>query len=98
MKSRSRGLATAAIAALFTITVNDGSAQTAYPNADSHRFKPASRPLDRETDTADASTGAAARGVEPVSGGPFREAPAAFDNKTNGFDAQGPAFDTLTED
>ena len=30
--------------------------------------------------------------------GPIREAPAAFDNRTNGFDPQGPAFDTIDED
>src|SRR5207237_3241734 len=30
--------------------------------------------------------------------GCLREAPAAFDNRTNGFDPQGPAFDTLEED
>ena len=30
--------------------------------------------------------------------GTFREAPAAFDNRTNGFDPQGPAFDTIDED
>jgi CxxC motif-containing protein (DUF1111 family) len=37
----------------------------------------------------------------PREGGPsgtFREAPAAFDNRTNGFDPQGPAFDTIDED
>ncbi len=28
----------------------------------------------------------------------FREAPAAFDNRTNGFDPQGPAFDTIDEE
>ena len=101
MRVRSRGLTIAAIAALFVFTAGSGGAQTAYPNVDSHRFKPSSRPLDRETDTADATsaaTNAATSAVEPVSGGPFREAPAAFDNRTNGFDPQGPAFDTLNED
>jgi CxxC motif-containing protein (DUF1111 family) len=98
MKSGSRGLTIAAIAALFAFTTGSGSAQTAYPNADSHRFKPSTQPLDRETDAADASTTAAITAAEPISAGPFREAPAAFDNRTNGFDAQGPAFDTLNED
>jgi CxxC motif-containing protein (DUF1111 family) len=96
----SRGLTTAAAAAVFVLSIGAGGgavAQTALPNADSHRFIPASRPLDREVDTADAGT-AAATAAEPISGGPFREAPAAFDNRTNGFDFQGPDFDSLDED
>ena len=35
---------------------------------------------------------------EGGSGWFYREAPAAFDNRTNGFDPQGPAFDTIDED
>jgi len=44
------------------------------------------------------AAGAQAVSPEPPSRGFFREAPAAFDNRTNGFDPQGPAFDTLEED
>jgi CxxC motif-containing protein (DUF1111 family) len=107
MKPFPRGLTTAAIGAAFVLIIGtDGTsmAQTAFPNADSHRFIPSTRALDRETDatsdttttTTDARIGTNA--IEPISGGPFREAPAAFDNRTNGFDPQGPAFDTLNED
>ena len=35
---------------------------------------------------------------EGCSSGTYREAPAAFDNRTNGFDPQGPAFDSIDED
>jgi len=105
MKDFPRGLTTAATAAALVLFAGGGSvAQTALPNTDSHRFIPSTRALDRETDanadttaaTADARAGSTA--AEPSSGGPFREAPAAFDNRTNGFDPQGPAFDTLDED
>jgi CxxC motif-containing protein (DUF1111 family) len=98
--TRSRGLTTTASAAALALSIGAGGsavAQIALPNADSHRFIPASRPLDAELDTAAPGT-TAVTAAEPVSSGPFREAPAAFDNRTNGFDVQGPAFDTLDED
>jgi CxxC motif-containing protein (DUF1111 family) len=93
-----RGLTTAASAAVLVFMAGSGNAQTAYPNADSHHFTPSSRAVDPETDARVTTSIDAGTAVEPVSSGPFREAPAAFDNRTNGFDPQGPAFDTLDED
>ena len=102
-----RGLATVAVAVAFgalTLIVVSGysAAQTAVPNADFNRFTPSIRTLDREiapgatTDVAKAdSPGVASR---DSGGSTYREAPAAFDNRTNGFDPQGPAFDTIDED
>jgi CxxC motif-containing protein (DUF1111 family) len=100
MKTRPRGLTTAANAAAFVLSIGAGGgavAQTALPNADSHRFIPTSRQVDREVDTTVTDTTTLTT-AEPISGGPFREAPAAFDNRTNGFDPQGPAFDSIDED
>jgi CxxC motif-containing protein (DUF1111 family) len=99
MKSIAWSLTTVAfVAVVLGVATGESSAQTAFPNADSHRFKPSQRALDRETDaTADA---AAARSAGAVTAADtiFREAPAAFDNRTNGFDIQGPEFDTIDED
>jgi CxxC motif-containing protein (DUF1111 family) len=36
--------------------------------------------------------------INEVAGAPFSEAPTGFDNRTNGFNVQGPRFDTLTGD
>jgi hypothetical protein len=54
-------------------------------------------------DPESSTTSAPAVGTLSVPGesdpsGTLREAPAAFDNRTNGFDPQGPTFDTITED
>jgi CxxC motif-containing protein (DUF1111 family) len=75
-------------------------AQQVVPNDTFHRFTPSTLRVDPETSTSESATDAAALAVtpEPISRGTFREAPAAFDNKTNGFDPQGPAFDSLNED
>ena len=113
MNSRYRVLTTfagaAAIASLaLFVAGEETSAQTAVaavPNAESHRFMPSTLRVDPETsadESAAASTApaGAAQAVtsEPPSGGFFREAPAAFDNRTNGFDPQGPDFGSLDED
>jgi hypothetical protein len=105
MNTSSRGLTTfsiaAATAALGLMFVNGGTrAQSAMPNAEYHRFMPASRAPDPETSTpVAAATGSGAITMsESWSSGPFREAPAAFDNRTNGFDPQGAPFDTINGD
>src|SRR5436190_8935644 len=110
MKSRFRGLTTTvlpriaaavAIVSLSAIALSDESAaQTAVPNAESHRFTPSTLLIDPEKSTSEAATtaGAQAASSEPPSFGFFTEAPAAFDNRTNGFDPQGPDFATLEED
>jgi CxxC motif-containing protein (DUF1111 family) len=74
-------------------------AQTVAPSADFHRFTPSTLRVDPEAGAAQAPT--AGTFTVPGEGGradSFREAPAAFDNRTNGFDPQGPAFDTIDED
>jgi len=54
---------------------------------------------DAATSTADADTQSNARGVTQSSTQDiYTEAPAGFDNRTNGFSPQGPAFDTIDED
>jgi CxxC motif-containing protein (DUF1111 family) len=106
MKPLHRGLTTIAIAgacaavglAISTLTI----AQTAaVPNAEHHRFTP--NTLRVEPEVADGAIEAPTAGTqavspEPISSGFFREAPAAFDNRTNGFDIQGPPFDSIDED
>jgi CxxC motif-containing protein (DUF1111 family) len=114
MNLRYRSLTTfagaAAIASLVSLASGESSAQTvaaqaAIPNAESHRFIPSTLRVDPESTTTDSALTGTAPGAEgqivtsePPSGGFFREAPAAFDNRTNGFDIQGPTFDTLNED
>ena len=87
--------------ALTTLTLSAMAATVAVfaqsvSNTESHRFVKMPGKLDPEvagsTGLATDSTAATMLAVE------FREAPAAFDNRTNGFDAQGPAFDSLDED
>src|SRR5262245_35212455 len=98
-----RRLTTVAVAgALGTLTLATASlvtqAQTVAPSTEFHRFLPTPLRVDPEQ-SADAA-GAVTQSV-PGEGSPsgfFREAPAAFDNRTNGFDPQGPAFDTIEED
>jgi len=105
MKLSKRGLTTfAASAALVTLTVfaisEQSEAQMAVPNADSNRFTPSTLQVDPETATSEpAAPRVGTQSVSPEPTGTFfREAPAAFDNLTNGFDPQGPAFDGLNED
>src|SRR6185503_9733505 len=113
MNFRYRGLTTiagaAAIVSLAVFAASEQSSaqalQAAVPNAESNRFIPSTLSVEPETATPAGATSSTAPGVdanavtsEPPSSGFFREAPAAFDNRTNGFDIQGPAFDTLEED
>ncbi|HEX5163510.1 MAG TPA: di-heme oxidoredictase family protein [Steroidobacteraceae bacterium] len=107
MNHRNRGLTTlaaaTAIVSLVLVAGGQSEAQMAVPNAEANRFTPAGSRLDPETATPQAGAAASTRSAtqsspEPISGSFFREAPAAFDNRTNGFDIQGPAFDTLNED
>ncbi len=107
MNHRNRGLTTlaaaTAIVSLVLVAGGHSEAQMAVPNAEANRFTPAGSRLDPETATPQAGAAASTRSAtqsspEPISGSFFREAPAAFDNRTNGFDIQGPAFDTLNED
>jgi CxxC motif-containing protein (DUF1111 family) len=106
MKLFNRGLTTfAASAALVALTAfaisEKAESQMAVPNAESNRFTPAATRVDPETSaTATAASRAATQSAfpEPSGGSTYREAPAAFDNLTNGFDPQGPAFDSLDED
>jgi len=96
MNTWNRGLTTLALTiGIAALT----QAQMAVPNAESHRFIRAAGALDPETSTssATAATSGATTANEPISPGFFREAPTGFDNRTNGFDPQGPAFDTLEE-
>jgi CxxC motif-containing protein (DUF1111 family) len=107
MKSRNRGLTTiaaaTAVVTLALVAASDVSnaQQMAVPNAESHRFSPSTLRIDPETTTSEVAApavGTQAVSPEPPSRGFFREAPAAFDNRTNGFDPQGPDFATLEED
>jgi hypothetical protein len=104
MLFRNRGLTTVVLATgLIVVTLaaitEDSTAQTAAPSATNNRFTPLSQSLDPET-SASASSGVSTLSVpgEGGSSGTFREAPTGFDNRTNGFDPQGPAFDTIEED
>jgi CxxC motif-containing protein (DUF1111 family) len=105
MKHFNGGLTTLAVAAavvslaMFASVQSD--AQTAIPNAESNRFIPSTLRLDPETSapqanraTADTQSAASAQTSSTF----YREAPAAFDNRTNGFDPQGPAFEDIDED
>lgn len=106
MKSFNRGLTTFAVAAaigsLALLVGRQSEAQMAIPNAESNRFTPSTLKVDPETapapQAAAATAGAQSVSPEPVSRDSLREAPTGFDNRTNGFDPQGPAFDGLTED
>jgi CxxC motif-containing protein (DUF1111 family) len=106
-----RGLSTAAIAgaltALTTIGVSSDSIgqqpeqqpAMAVPSGEFHRFSVSTLKVDPETAASDApAVGVQAVTPEPISRGTFREAPTGFDNRTNGFDPQGPAANTINED
>jgi CxxC motif-containing protein (DUF1111 family) len=84
---------------LTTLAITTAVAALAQTsNADFHRFIKSAGSIDPETASLATAADLTAPATEPRSSGPFREAPAAFDNRTNGFDVQGPAFDTLDED
>ena len=104
MKSINRRLTTVAAAgavAAFTWTAISqvSTAQTVAPSSEFHRFTPSTLRVDPESVTAVApAVGTLSVPGESDPGGTLREAPAAFDSRTNGFDPQGPTFDTITED
>jgi len=104
MHSINRKLTTVAFAGAFvavTLGISLVShAQHVAPSADFHRFKPSTLRVDPESSVAGAPTAGtlSVPGESGPSGTTFREAPAAFDNRTNGFDPQGPAFDTIDEE
>ncbi|HEX6398508.1 MAG TPA: di-heme oxidoredictase family protein [Steroidobacteraceae bacterium] len=104
MFPRHRSLTTLGVsAALASLTIGGTIAQDAVPNAEFNRFTPSTLRVDPETAAPEAAApdpGATTQAVtpEPLPSGFLREAPAAFDNRTNGFDVQGPAFDGLNED
>jgi CxxC motif-containing protein (DUF1111 family) len=105
MKFSYRGLTTIAVAtAVVSLTMfisPQSEAQTAATNAESHRFTPSTLSVESETATPQATRSIAGTQSFPSQTTSFityREAPAAFDNRTNGFDPQGPAFDDINED
>jgi CxxC motif-containing protein (DUF1111 family) len=102
MSSRHRSLTMFGVsAALASLAIGSAAGQNAVPNAEFNRFTPSTLGVDPETSTPEADLlGPSTEAVtpEPLPSGFLREAPAAFDNRTNGFDVQGPAFDTLDED
>ena len=102
MLARYRSLTTLGVsAALASLTVGGAVAQDALPDAESNRFTPSTLRVDPETAAPEAAApGATTQSVpsEPIPTGFLREAPAAFDNRTNGFDVQGPAFEDLDAD
>jgi CxxC motif-containing protein (DUF1111 family) len=106
MKISSRSLTTiaaaAAIVALAMIAATGQSeAQTAVANAEFNRFTPSTLRVDPETASPQAAqpSGAVTQAAPSVTSATFfREAPTGFDNRTNGFDPQGPTFEDLNED
>jgi CxxC motif-containing protein (DUF1111 family) len=103
MNSRKRFLTTDAFAwaaaAMALSTTTPCVAQTMSANAELHRYARPALPVEREIAPGEPGwLDTQAVSLEPISGGFFREAPAAFDNRTNGFDPQGPVFDSIDED
>src|SRR5262245_56191788 len=107
MSSSYRSLTTFGVSAAIASLLTAGSvaAQDAVPNAEFNRFTPSTLRVDPEgavpeVAAARSAPGAGAQAVtpEPLPSGNLREAPAAFDNRTNGFDPQGPAFDGIDAD
>jgi CxxC motif-containing protein (DUF1111 family) len=99
MKSITRRLTTVAVAGAWAAISHVSQAQTPAPNAEFNRFTPSTLRVDPEASAA--ATPQAGTLSVPGEGFPsgfLREAPAAFDNRTNGFDVQGPTFDTINED
>ena len=94
-------VAAAGAVAAFTWTAISqvSTAQTVAPSSEFHRFTPSTLRVDPESSTAEApSVGTLTVPGEGFPGGTLREAPAAFDNRTNGFDQQGPTFETIDGD
>jgi CxxC motif-containing protein (DUF1111 family) len=91
------------VALIASLTISASSqqakAQTPAPDAESHRFSRSTLQVAPETITP-AATGSPA-GTQSVSeeqtSSSASEAPTGFDNRTNGFDPQGPDFDGLDE-
>src|SRR6185295_15373061 len=104
MRASNRRLTTVAaagaLAALAAGAVSQLSqAQTAVPSGEVHRFTPSTLRVDPESSATEApAVGTLSVPGEGSPSGFFREAPAAFDNRTNGFDPQGPDFGTIDED
>jgi hypothetical protein len=82
----------AVAAACATVFMLAGSHDSRAQNAGQHRFVPAAGVLDPETAVSRAAAGA----ITSADTVTYREAPAAFDNRTNGFDPQGAPFETIT--
>ena len=94
-------VAAALVSLTLTASCAVSEAQTAAPNAESHRFTPSTLRVDPESSDSQATRRPCGTLTVPGEGSLeryFREAPAAFDNRTNGFDPQGPAFDDINED
>jgi CxxC motif-containing protein (DUF1111 family) len=70
--------------------------RSATPPGPGQPLDPATREQNRRTRFTPTSTTVDAEAADALTGP--TEAPAAFDNLTNGFDPQGPAFDTINED
>jgi len=89
--------AAGALATLTWTSVTQLSmAQTVAPSSEFHRFTPSTLRVDPESVTAVApAVGTLSVPGESDPGGTLREAPAAFDSRTNGFDPQGPTFETI---
>ena len=83
----------------WTAITHVSMAQTVAPSSESHRFTPSTLRVDPESTATEAPpVGTLSVPGEGFPSGTFREAPAAFDNLTNGFDPQGPDFATLEDD
>jgi CxxC motif-containing protein (DUF1111 family) len=94
-------VAACAVTTLTAIGVSSDSKaqQPAVASGEFHRFSVSTLKVDPETATPEApAAGTLSVTPEPISRATFREAPTGFDNRTNGFDPQGPAFDGLDED
>jgi len=101
MNPRNRRLTTVTAAgALATLTWTSvthlSMAQTVAPSSEFHRFTPSTLRVETESATTAApAVGTLSVPGESDPGGTLREAPAAFDSRTNGFDPQGPTFETI---
>ena len=104
MRPINRRLTTVAIAGALATFVSAlvsevSRAQAVAPAGEFHRFTPSTLRVEPESSAAQVpSVGTLGVPGEGISGGSYREAPAAFDNRTNGFDPQGPAFDSIDEE